>query len=133
MYSLSDFISRERGEVILDIDDENGNTLSSTEYPKGTHANKVLQDIRNYFQSGQTPQAGSEPTVQQFRLSPETQGANARQLGNNEPSPHQSPTATASPQGEAMGAAEAFKPYDYDKLPGKARRWIRQRGERDRQ
>ena len=73
MDSLSDFISRERGEVILDIDDENGNTLSSTEYPKGTHANKVLQDIRNYFQSGQTPQVGSEPTVQQFRLSPEMQ------------------------------------------------------------
>ena len=69
MDSLSDFISRERGEVILDIDDENGNTLSSTEYPKGTHANKVLQDIRNYFQSGQTPQVGSAPTVQQFRLS----------------------------------------------------------------
>ena len=100
MDSLSDFISRERGEVILDIDDENGHTLSSTEYQRGTHANKVLQDIRNYFQSGQTPQAGSEPTVQQFRLSPETQDANAEEE-----------------------TAEA-KVYSYDKLPGKARQYV---------
>ena len=107
MDSLSDFISRERGEVILDIDDENGNTLSSTEYPKGTHANKVLQDIRNYFQNGQTPQVGSEPTVQQFRLSPETRDANAQQLRSEDASPHQSAAPTASPRGEAMGAAEA--------------------------
>lgn len=100
MDSLSDFISRERGEVILDIDDENGHTLSSTEYQRGTHANKVLQDIRNYFQSGQTPQASSEPTVQQFRLSPETQDANAEEE-----------------------TAEA-KVYSYDKLPGKARQYV---------
>lgn len=67
MDSLSDFISKERGAVILDIDDANGNTISSTEYPRGTHANRVLQDIRNYFNAGITPEVNSTPTVSQFR------------------------------------------------------------------
>ena len=72
MDSLSDFISKERGAVILDIDDANGNTISSTEYPRGTHANRVLQDIRNYFNEGITPEVSSAPTVSQFRYSQET-------------------------------------------------------------
>lgn len=67
--ALSDFISKERGEVILDIDDAGGNTVSSTEYPRGTHANKVLQDIRNYFQDGTLPEVSSSPSVSQFRYS----------------------------------------------------------------
>lgn len=71
MDSLSDFISKERGAVILDIDDANGNTISSTEYPRGTHANSVLQDIRNYFNEGITPEVSSAPTVSQFRYSQE--------------------------------------------------------------
>ena len=69
MDSLSDFISKERGEVILDIDDASGNTISSTEYPRGTHANKVLQDIRNYFNDGTMPEVRDSPTVGQFRYS----------------------------------------------------------------
>ncbi len=69
MDSLSDFISKERGEVILDIDDASGNTISSTEYPRGTHANKVLQDIRNYFNDGTLPEVSASPSVSQFRYS----------------------------------------------------------------
>ena len=69
MDSLSDFISKERGEVILDIDDASGNTISSTEYPRGTHANKVLQDIRNYFNDGTLPEVSDPPSVSQFRYS----------------------------------------------------------------
>ena len=69
MDSLSDFISKERGEVILDIDDASGNTISSTEYPRGTHANKVLQDIRNYFNDGTLPEVSAAPSVSQFRYS----------------------------------------------------------------
>ena len=69
MDSLSDFISKERGEVILDIDDASGNTISSTEYPRGTHANKVLQDIRNYFNDGTLPEVSTSPSVSQFRYS----------------------------------------------------------------
>ena len=69
MDALSDFISKERGEVILDIDDARGNTISSTEFSKGTHANKVLQAIRDYFENGTLPQADNTPSVSQFRYS----------------------------------------------------------------
>ena len=69
MDALSDFISKERGEVILDIDDAHGNTISSTEFSKGTHANKVLQAIRDYFENGTLPQADNTPSVSQFRYS----------------------------------------------------------------
>lgn len=53
--ALDDFISRVRGEVTLDIDDSNGNTVVSVEYPRGTRSSKVLQDIRNYFTDGTEP------------------------------------------------------------------------------
>lgn len=62
--TLVDFISRRRGEVTLDIDNERGETVVSVEYPRGTHSNKVLQDIRNYFESGATPTVSE---VQRFR------------------------------------------------------------------
>lgn len=64
--TLSDFISKQRGEVILDIDTVDGNTVSSTEYPKGTHANKVLNDIKAYFEDGSTPRVSE---LAQFRYS----------------------------------------------------------------
>ena len=57
--SLSDFISHNRGEVILDLDTPDGQTVSSAEYPRGTHANKVLADIKAYFEDGTTPQVSS--------------------------------------------------------------------------
>lgn len=57
--SLSDFITHNRGEVILDLDTPDGQTVSSTEYPRGTHANKVLADIKAYFEDGTTPQVSS--------------------------------------------------------------------------
>lgn len=57
--SLSDYISHNRGEVILDLDTPDGQTVSSTEYPRGTHANKVLSDIKAYFEDGTTPQVSS--------------------------------------------------------------------------
>ena len=69
MDALSDFISKERGEVILDIDDAQGNTISSTEFSRGTHANKVLQAIRDYFENGTLPQVDNTPSVSQFRYS----------------------------------------------------------------
>lgn len=54
--SLADFISKNRGEVILDLDNTNGDTVSSTEYPKGTHSSKVINDIKAYFENGTMPQ-----------------------------------------------------------------------------
>ena len=68
--TLADFISRRRGEVTLDIDNERGETVVSVEYPRGTHSNKILQDIRNYFESGVEPTVSE---VQRFRYAlPET-------------------------------------------------------------
>ena len=55
-YAISDFISRARGEVTLDLDNTEGKTLSSTEYPKGTRSSKVINDIRNYFKEGTIPE-----------------------------------------------------------------------------
>lgn len=69
MDALGDFISKEHGEVILDIDDAQGNTISSTEFSRGTHADKVLQAIRDYFENGTLPQADNTPSVSQFRYS----------------------------------------------------------------
>lgn len=54
--TLADFISKNRGEVILDLDDTDGNTVSSTEYPRGTHSSKVINDIKAYFETGTMPQ-----------------------------------------------------------------------------
>lgn len=64
--ALDDYISRARGEVILDIDDNNGNTLHSVEYPKGTRASKVINDIKKYFADGTAPYVSS---IAQFRYS----------------------------------------------------------------
>lgn len=62
--TLADFISKNRGEVILDLDDTNGNTVSSTEYPRGTHSSKVINDIKAYFENGTVPQVSE---LSQFR------------------------------------------------------------------
>ena len=64
--TLSDFISKQRGEVILDLDAPGGDTVSSTEYPRGTHANKVLADIKAYFEEGKQPYVSE---VSRFRYS----------------------------------------------------------------
>ena len=84
MDALSDFISKERGEVILDIDDAQGNTISSTEFSRGTHASKVLQVIRDYFENGTLPQADNTPSVSQFRFSASARQASERDKQNLE-------------------------------------------------
>lgn len=53
--ALRNFISEYDGEVTLDLDNTDGVTVSSTEYPRGTRANKVISDIRSYFETGETP------------------------------------------------------------------------------
>lgn len=84
MDALGDFISKERGEVILDIDDAQGNTISSTEFSRGTHAEKVLQAIRDYFENGTLPQADNTPSVSQFRFSASARQASERDKQNLE-------------------------------------------------
>ena len=64
--ALDDYISRARGEVTIDIDDAQGNTLVSVEYPRGTYSKKILQDIRKYFEDGTQPVVSD---LAQFRYS----------------------------------------------------------------
>ena len=52
--------------MILDIDDERSNTVVSVEYPYGTKASKILNDIKNYFEDGTEPYVSS---LQEFRYS----------------------------------------------------------------
>lgn len=75
--ALDDFISKERGEVVLDIDDDRGNTVASVEYPRGTRASKVLADIRKYFEDGTMPQVSE---LAQFRYSLKSDAAMGRTL-----------------------------------------------------
>lgn len=71
---LSDFVSKARGEVYVDLDDTNGNTVVSVEYPRGTHASKVLNDIRNWFDHGIEPQISPLAQFRDVRYSRTTTG-----------------------------------------------------------
>ena len=115
----------------------------------GTNRNTAPVSANNIRRSGQksqgkfspaatpkendkTPQAGSEPTVQQFRLSPETRDANAeanvaeeQNGGSSDPLRRSAPPPLGH-QGEASETGEKPKVYSYDKLPGKARAFVDQ-------
>lgn len=85
--ALRDYISRVRGEVIVDIDDANGNTVFSMEYPRGTSSTKVLADIRQYFEDGTEPYVSP---LAQFRYSlspdqPDGKAAEAQQMEQKPP------------------------------------------------
>ncbi len=54
--TLDRYISSFRGEVVLDIDNTNGDTVASVEYPKYTHSSVVLKDIDDYFNKGKVPE-----------------------------------------------------------------------------
>lgn len=79
--ALDRYISNFRGEVTLDIDDANGNTVVSVEYPPRTYSKRIINDINAYFDNGVTPEPPS--TLGQFRysLSEDTEG---RTLSNEQ-------------------------------------------------
>lgn len=52
---LASFIYRNNGEVILEITNENGDSIAYIEYNRRTSAEKVLSDIDNYFSKGIVP------------------------------------------------------------------------------
>ena len=53
---LKNFISRNNGEVTLDISDETGNIVASLQYPKYIKSDVVINDIIDYFDKGRVPQ-----------------------------------------------------------------------------
>lgn len=59
--ALVQFVQKNRGEVILDIDDANGNTIASAQYDRGTRSATVIGAIRDYFDYGVVPES---PDVQ---------------------------------------------------------------------
>lgn len=59
--ALVQFVQKNRGEVMLDIDDVNGNTIASVEYGRGTRSATVIGAIRDYFDYGVVPES---PDVQ---------------------------------------------------------------------
>lgn len=79
--ALEDFISKERGEVILDIDEPGGDTVVSVEYPRGTRASKVINDIRQYFEDGTQPYVSQ---VAQFRYSLKPTDSRGRELSEEQ-------------------------------------------------
>ena len=74
---LARYIARYNGEVILDITDKDGNIISYIEYNRRTSANRVLDDISNYFDKGIVP---TQPEIR-YRI-PSTP-AEARQRAEN--------------------------------------------------
>lgn len=65
--TLDRYISSFRGEVILDIDNANGDTVVSVEYPKRTYSKRIINDINAYFDNGTIPEQSSD--LGRFRYS----------------------------------------------------------------
>ncbi len=55
--ALVQFVQLNRGEVILDIDDANGNTIASVVYDRGTRSATVIGAVRDYFDYGVVPES----------------------------------------------------------------------------
>lgn len=65
--TLDRYITNFRGEVTLDIDNANGETVASIEYPRRTYSKRIINDINNYFDNGMIPEQPSD--LGQFRYS----------------------------------------------------------------
>lgn len=79
MKALEDFISRNNGEVILDIDDLNGKTVFSMEYPSGTFSEKIFKDIEVHLKTNGDNYISP---YSQFRQSLSKQKQNIAPYGN---------------------------------------------------
>ena len=106
--TLDRYISNFRGKVILDIDDANGSTIASVEYPKYTHSSVVLKDIDDYFNKGKTPE-----TFTRYSREPERLNELRRQ---NETMLAQSTNEDAANDNE-RGLIKDYK-RQYDKVSG---------------
>ncbi|MDO4572654.1 MAG: hypothetical protein Q4C13_04730, partial [Clostridia bacterium] len=128
MEQLSSFVSKNRGEVVVDIDDLDGNTLHSIEYPRGTHANRVFNDLRGYFDAGTIP---TITDAQRFHssYSIKTDGQTGRDdktehteerdiLGRNEPAMHVDAEIALRNAEELARVKEENKRYPADMSPG---------------
>lgn len=53
---LRDYINRHGGEVTIDVTNENGTPVQTFEYNRGTSSQKVINDLKAYFNNGTVPQ-----------------------------------------------------------------------------
>lgn len=72
--ALAEYVAKYRGEVVVDIDDANGYTVVSIEYPIGTRAGKVLSDIRGWFENGTKPETATTYSLTKQGETPKTYG-----------------------------------------------------------
>ncbi|MBR5497029.1 MAG: hypothetical protein IKV76_03500 [Clostridia bacterium] len=56
---LREFFNKNNGEITVDFSKENGDNAGSIEYPIGTKSEKILNDIKAYFENGTLPQISS--------------------------------------------------------------------------
>lgn len=53
MEALDSFITKNRGEVTIDIDDENGSTIFSKEFDKGTYSRTILNELPDLIEQSE--------------------------------------------------------------------------------
>ena len=82
--SISDFIGRNRGEIILDIDNIGGDTVASVEYPRGTHSSKIVSDIKVYFENGTIPTVSEYAKFRFQRKLPDVQEKLKKMSGSDD-------------------------------------------------
>ena len=56
---LREFINKNNSEITVDFSKENGDNAGSVEYPIGTNSEKILNDIKTYFEKGTLTQISS--------------------------------------------------------------------------
>lgn len=66
MAVLRRFFNSLNGEVVVDFSLPDGNSAGSIEYPENTKADRILNDIKKYFETGVVPELSD---VQRFRYS----------------------------------------------------------------
>ena len=52
---LRKFFKENNGEITVDFSKENGDNAGSVEYPAGTSSDRILNDIKSYFTTGNVP------------------------------------------------------------------------------
>ena len=117
MEALDDFISRNKGEVTLDIDDLNGKTVFSMEYPSGTFSDKIFKDIEAHFKNGDNYIS----PFSQFRESLSNKGQDIAPYGNynvygKDIALQQAPVEEVAPVQETTPVQQNTQAIDYAPL-----------------
>lgn len=78
---LRDYINRHKGEVIVDITDTNGMPVETFEYNKGTASQKIINDLKEYFNNGTVPKISD---INKYRYSLRKDEKDAKSITNSD-------------------------------------------------